>query len=103
MSTNDNSILVITAHPDDESILCGGLLASCSAQGGTVNLLCLTQGEHGQGTGDIAACRQAELKAAGDILGVSSTTVLNHEDGMLPWIDTALICDDITSLIHNRR
>ena len=101
MSTNEHSLLVITAHPDDESILCGGLLASCSAQGVTVSLLCLTQGEHGQGTGDIAACRQAELKAASDILGISSTTVLNHEDGMLPWIDPAIICAEINKALDH--
>jgi len=95
-----HSLLVITAHPDDESILCGGLLASCSAQGATVNLLCLTQGEHGQGTGDISSCRRGELKAAADILGISSTTVLTHEDGMLPWIDPTIICADITKAVE---
>ena len=97
---NQHSLLAITAHPDDESILCGGLLASCSAQGATVNLLCLTQGEHGQGAGDISVCRRAELKAAADILGISSTTVLTHEDGMLPWIDSGIICADIIKAVH---
>mgnify|MGYP001387025486 CR=1 FL=1 len=101
MAMSQYSLLAITAHPDDESILCGGLLASCSAQGATVNLLCLTHGEHGHGEGDIAACRRAELSAATGILGISSLTVLNHEDGMLRWLDQNVICNDIGKAIDN--
>ena len=45
------SLLAVFAHPDDESITCGGLLAWCAHLGADVALLCLTHGEHGQNGG----------------------------------------------------
>ena len=47
------SLLAVFAHPDDEAIAAGGLLAWCASRGGAVSLLCMTRGEHGQGTGDV--------------------------------------------------
>ena len=41
------SLLAVFAHPDDESLACGGLLARCAEYGARVSLLCLTHGEHG--------------------------------------------------------
>ncbi len=88
------SLLAVFAHPDDESLASGGLLAWCAALGVRVSLLCLTHGEHGQ-TGCGAArprarplreVRAGELRAACRVLGVTRVRLLEHEDGMLPWI-----------------
>ena len=38
------SLLAVFAHPDDESLACGGLLARCAARGAAVSLLCVTRG-----------------------------------------------------------
>src|ERR1700712_5832000 len=38
-------MVVVAAHPDDESLGAGGLLASASRSGLTVDLLCATDGE----------------------------------------------------------
>ena len=46
--TSSPSLLVVLAHPDDESLACGGLIAWCAATGIKVSLLCLTHGENGQ-------------------------------------------------------
>ncbi|MGE4053658.1 MAG: PIG-L deacetylase family protein [Vicinamibacterales bacterium] len=95
------SLLCIVAHPDDESLACGGLLAWCSAIGVRVSVLCLTRGEHGLGSGseDLGAVRVSELLGACNALRVSSVTVLDHADGMLPWIDAWQIERDIEDMI----
>ncbi|RWZ52623.1 GlcNAc-PI de-N-acetylase [Labedella phragmitis] len=72
--------LVVHAHPDDETIASGGLLAELLARGIAVTLLTATRGERGEivaGTLDptldeasLAAARAAELRGALTTLGV---------------------------------
>ena len=60
--------LVISCHPDDAEICCGGAILSLKAQGATVGILDLTDGEPTpHGTLEI---RQRETQAATAILGV---------------------------------
>jgi N-acetyl-1-D-myo-inositol-2-amino-2-deoxy-alpha-D-glucopyranoside deacetylase len=91
------SLLAIFAHPDDESLACGGLLARCADEGVRVSLLCMTRGEHGPGgePAALGAVRARELGAAAGVLGIHDVTVLGHEDGMLPWIDAGMLESDI--------
>ena len=96
------SLLAVFAHPDDESVTCGGLLARCADLGVRVSVLCLTRGEHGRGPdgGGLGNLRTQELAAAAEALGVSDVLVLDHEDGMLPWIDTTRLEADIVAAIE---
>lgn len=88
------SLLGIFAHPDDESLACGGLMARAASLGITVVALSLTRGEAGRSTsvsakaslGDI---RSNELHAAARALGIARAEVGAHEDGMLPWLAPA--------------
>ena len=41
------SLLAVFAHPDDESIACGGLLARCAERGVRVTLVSVSRGEDG--------------------------------------------------------
>ena len=93
------SILAVFAHPDDESISCGGLLAWCSHLGTQVSLLCLTHGEHGRGSKDVARTRANELQSAAQTLGISSVRLMGHEDGMLPWLSRPSLESDIETYI----
>ncbi len=113
-SLHGHVLLGVFAHPDDESLACGGLLARCAALGAAVTLLCATRGEGGPGAegdgGDaagrrrrLAAVRTQELDAAIRVLGVSDLVVLDHADGMLPWIDTAALDADIRAAIERLR
>src|SRR5688500_2419159 len=81
------SLLAVFAHPDDESIACGGLLARCADLGAHVAVVCATAGEAGPGGGaeDLAKQRTDELRAAAAVLGISEIIMLGHADGMLPW------------------
>jgi LmbE family N-acetylglucosaminyl deacetylase len=90
------SLLAVFAHPDDESLACGGLLAWCAELGARVSILCATRGETGRGSrSDLPLIRTNELEAAAAALGVSDVLVLDHEDGMLPWCEPVRLETDI--------
>jgi LmbE family N-acetylglucosaminyl deacetylase len=111
------SLLAVFAHPDDESLACGGLLAWCAERGARVTLLCLTHGEHGPerraGRGDDGDARAAparlgevrarELEAAARVLGIGEVLLLHHEDGMLPWLDGARLEADVLAAMRRAR
>ena len=99
------SLLAVFAHPDDESIASGGLLALCARYGATVSLLCLTRGELDQGRPSpvLGQTRADELQAAAAVLGVTDITLSKHEDGMLPWVDPAILETDILNTIGRLR
>src|SRR6185436_21151558 len=66
-------VLVISPHPDDESIGCGGTLRGHVLAGDRVEVVFLTSGEaggHGKPPDETARIREQEAKAAGSILGV---------------------------------
>lgn len=100
--------MAIFAHPDDESLACGGLLALCAGQGMDLSLVCATRGEGGgSGAGatspdELADQRVAELGCAADELGISKVIVLDFEDGMLPWVDGDDLKDALTGLLIER-
>ena len=100
------SLLAVFAHPDDESLACGALLAWCAQLGVRVTLLCLTDGRHGQRTlpqadaATFGSRRTRELYAAGHVLGVSDVFVLPYEDGMLSWQEDGQPGRDILFVIQ---
>jgi N-acetyl-1-D-myo-inositol-2-amino-2-deoxy-alpha-D-glucopyranoside deacetylase len=117
-SLHGHVLLGVFAHPDDESLACGGLLARCAALGAAVTLLCLTRGEGGPGLDTaedgenggtetrrrrLAALRTQELDAASRVLGVSDLVVLDHADGMLPWIEAEALDADIRAALERLR
>lgn len=72
-------LLVVTAHPDDESLFAPLLGQACAERGAQCSLVVLTRGENGEcalaeGCGsDLGATRSAELRAAADLLHLSLT------------------------------
>jgi N-acetyl-1-D-myo-inositol-2-amino-2-deoxy-alpha-D-glucopyranoside deacetylase len=99
------SLLAVFAHPDDESLASGGLLAWCAARGARVSLLCLSRGEAGRGGGEgnLGDIRARELRDAADALGLSEYVLLSHPDGMLPWLETGALERDIRTRIDEWR
>lgn len=72
-------ILVIAAHPDDAELSCSGTIMTHIAQGKTVGIVDLTQGELGtRGTPEI---RAQEAAAASEIMGISVRENLKFRDG----------------------
>jgi N-acetyl-1-D-myo-inositol-2-amino-2-deoxy-alpha-D-glucopyranoside deacetylase len=97
------SLLAVFAHPDDESLACGGLLAWCAARGARVSLLCLSRGEAGRGPAGLGDVRAAELRDAADALALAEVTLLHHPDGMLPWLEPGVLERDIREAIDAGR
>jgi N-acetyl-1-D-myo-inositol-2-amino-2-deoxy-alpha-D-glucopyranoside deacetylase len=87
------TVLGIFAHPDDESLACGGTLARLADAGARVVVMCASRGEAGSvcdpslvPEGDsLGGVRVRELRDAAAILGVSEVVVLDHPDGDLRW------------------
>jgi LmbE family N-acetylglucosaminyl deacetylase len=76
-------VLMIWAHPDDETYLAGGLSASLTDAGHRVVCVTATRGAAG---GD-AEVRTAELEAALAVLGVSEHHWLEYDDGGCAAVD----------------
>ncbi|MDE3156284.1 MAG: PIG-L family deacetylase [Acidobacteriota bacterium] len=104
----NRTILAVFAHPDDESLACGGTLARAAEEGARVVLLCLTRGEQGSISdaalvpdGDLGAVRARELREAAAVLGLAQVVVLDHPDGQLPWVDARLLEAEILVSIRH--
>jgi LmbE family N-acetylglucosaminyl deacetylase len=87
-------MLLVFAHPDDESFSAGGTIAKYAARGWDIDLLLATRGEGGQSgeygeisEGELSDIRQKEAQRAGAILGISSITFLEYKDGTLKDIN----------------
>ncbi|AYO56826.1 bacillithiol biosynthesis deacetylase BshB1 [Chryseobacterium sp. 6424] len=74
-------ILAIGAHPDDVELGCGGTLAKMIAEGKTVAIVDLTQGE--LGTRGTNFTRAEEAAKASEILGISYRENLRMKDGFI--------------------
>ncbi len=72
-------ILVLSAHPDDAELGCGGTIASHIAEGRTVGIVDFTKGE--LGTRGTAESRKQEASDAAKILGVAVRENLGLPDG----------------------
>ncbi|RHA44419.1 GlcNAc-PI de-N-acetylase [Cellulomonas rhizosphaerae] len=95
-------LLAVHAHPDDETLATGALLATWAAAGLPVTLVTCTRGERGEVIGSslahlegdgpaLAAHREGELAAALAALGVSDHVFLDgggdrYEDSGMAWV-----------------
>jgi LmbE family N-acetylglucosaminyl deacetylase len=85
--------LVIFSHPDDAEFSAAATIAHLTAAGARVDYVVTTDG--GKGTDDpamtsaqLTATREAEQRAAADLLGVSEIVHLGYPDGYLtPTLD----------------
>jgi LmbE family N-acetylglucosaminyl deacetylase len=85
------TMLVVLAHPDDESFGMGGTIALYASRGVEVHLVCATRGEVGEmdpklleGYRSIADRREAELRCAAGFLGLAGVHFLNYRDSGMP-------------------
>ncbi len=85
--TANKRMLMVYAHPDDESFGNAGTILHYSDAGVGVHYACATRGEAGsvaaellQGYDDVSTLRTAELMRAADILGLASVHFLGYRD-----------------------
>src|SRR5579884_952109 len=88
---NNLKLLCVLAHPDDESLGNGGILAKYAAEGVKTYLVTATRGERGwtgerreyPGKEALGKRREAELRAAARVLGLCRVEFLDYVDGDL--------------------
>jgi N-acetylglucosamine malate deacetylase 1 len=79
-----SNILVISPHPDDEAIGCGGTIRWHILNGDNVEVIFLTSGEkggHGLTEEETIKVREKEAYAAADILEISKIDFWKEPDG----------------------
>jgi N-acetyl-1-D-myo-inositol-2-amino-2-deoxy-alpha-D-glucopyranoside deacetylase len=112
-------LLVVVAHPDDETFGCGGVIAHAGAAGAEVVVCSATRGELGEdhsattdGPDELGALRVAELEAAGAVLGAVRTVVLGlgdsgwdgpEPDGSLCAVDPGAVVAAVRELLEAER
>jgi len=87
-------MLVVVAHPDDETFGMGGTLALYAHLGVEIHLICATRGEVGEvdveklkGFSSIGGLREHELNCAADVLGLRKVHFLGYRDSGMPGSD----------------
>jgi LmbE family N-acetylglucosaminyl deacetylase len=105
-------LLAVLAHPDDESMGVGGVIAKYAAEGVEVSLVVATRGQRGRfhghpqgdprhpGPGALARLREQELEAAAGVLGIRDVTLLEYEDQLLDKADPS---EAIARIAHHVR
>lgn len=97
------NVLVVAAHPDDIEFTIAGTVAKWVSEGSHVTYVICTSGETGSHDIDmppekLGPIRQAEQRAAAEILGVETIVFLDYPDGTLE--PTLELRKDITKLIR---
>lgn len=99
---DQKTLLVVLAHPDDESFPMGGTLAKYAAAGARVTLVCATRGEAGipglapEETGRV---RTRELEAAAATLGVADVRFMGYRDGQLADAAADTVVDQLVAIM----
>lgn len=103
--------MCVLAHPDDESLGTGGILAKYSREGVATFVVTATRGERGRfddkgtspGPAVVGQAREAELRAAAEALGVREVSLLDYLDGELDRVDAAPASETIAEHIRRVR
>ena len=106
-------LMVVAAHPDDETLGFGGVLARYAIEGIETFVITATRGERGRylgrpldnpghpGRDALSQIREKELLAAAAVLGVRQVSLLGYEDQHLDRVDVA---EAVTAIVaHIRR
>jgi LmbE family N-acetylglucosaminyl deacetylase len=104
-------MLSILAHPDDESLGLGGLIARYTHEGVDVHLVTATRGQAGwfgapeenPGKTELGRIREGELSAAAEVLGIREVTLLDHVDGELDTVDQEDLTRELVGHIRRVR
>lgn len=105
---NNKRILVVLAHPDDETFICGGILARYAKDGCKITLVCATKGEMGRRVGTppsltretLPILREQELQEACEALGIEDLRFLGLRDKTVEFVDEEWLIGEIVTVIR---
>lgn len=95
---NYNNVLVLAAHPDDETLGCGGTLKKISSQGHKINLLTFTDGVGSRSLNQ--KNRNKNLTQVCDILGIESFNFGSFPDNAMDTVSLLSICKFIEKNVN---
>jgi LmbE family N-acetylglucosaminyl deacetylase len=113
--TERRRLMLAAAHPDDESLGFGGVLARYAGEGVETSLLTATRGDRGRyfghrpgapehpGHAELGRIRERELRGAAAALGVSRVTLLDYEDQRLDAADVSAAVGAIVAELRTVR
>ena len=97
-------ILIVSPHPDDESIGCGGVIQLHKKAGDCVTLVEVTDGSASPANGlspqQMRATRKGEVEQVSTLLGVDNVVFLSFPEGK--WHDREL-ADVLTRIMESER
>ena len=104
-------LLCVLAHPDDESLGLGGILAKYTAEGIEAYLVTATRGEQGwfgqpkdnPGPEALGRIREQELREASKVLGLREVHLLDYHDGEVSAADQLVLLKQVVSHIRRIR
>ncbi len=104
-------LMASLAHPDDESLGTGGLLAKSAAEGVYTTLVTATRGERGwtgpaetyPGPEALGRLREEELHAAARVLGLRRVSVLGYGDGALDQAASSEVIGRLVAELRRNR
>lgn len=103
-------ILVVYAHPDDESFGPAAILAKYAGEGAKIFGLVATRGEHGNtdlrprpSTEELGRLRERDLREAAALIGFTRIVVLNYHDGTLAGVPPRELEDHVMEAIRRDR
>ena len=98
-------LLLVFAHPDDESSSVAGTTAKYTQRGVSVDLICATRGEKGTRLDvppdvDTATAREAGLRVAAGITGIRDIYFLGYVDGDLEKADIGEVAGRVMNIMR---
>jgi len=99
-------VLVVVAHPDDETFGLGAVIDLLTRTGAEVRVLCYTRGEAStlnEIGASLHSVREGELREAGAVLGVAGVDLLDYGDGRLAAIPEAELAAQVLQALTSHR
>ncbi len=100
-------LVVVAAHPDDETLGLGGMIAMLTACGVRVDVVSVSDGEAAYpglshlGREHLECTRRSELSKAADVLGVNEVVRLGLPDGGVDEHE-AWLADQLSTILKNQ-
>lgn len=97
------NVLAISAHPDDETLGCGGTLLHHVAEGDHLRWLVVTEAHPPQWSTEVIARKAEEVAQVADAYGIESVMKLAMPTTQLDTVPISTLIDGIRSAIEKSR
>jgi LmbE family N-acetylglucosaminyl deacetylase len=92
-------VLVVAAHPDDETLGCGGTLLKHRAAGDEVHWLIVSSRTEPRWSAEAVTVRRDQIKCVAEAYGASSVSELDHPDARLDLVPASELIEDIDAVL----